>query len=311
MTNYYVMIKMKYWALFAILPLFVGIIIGISIQTSQAQLDEPRLGAALPGKSYGAATAGIVCGDRLCSESTPVAPMPKVIRVVKDSMPDFMPSLGFKSLSKFAGDSSNTYAVEFTVTAAEKDLMNIKIICKSDVETIATDVSRLSGLSTTTNVVRIKAMDPASITGEIISFQIARGAAPASPFGDRFIPGETAEPSIKEQQRALAIPEAEQPSLTIKQMELRDMSGEEPSVSTKGFVPKDPLADAELFRTVYTIQNVGGGDVSNVVIVVSSDAETVSAQLQGSLDPKHSTITVMIKAYDYESITAEIVSFES
>ena len=88
-------------------------------------------------------------------------------------------------------------------------------------------------------------------------------------------------------------------------------SGRVPSVSTKGFVPKDPLADAELFRTVYTIQNAGGGDVSNVVIRVSSDAETVSAQLQGFLDPKHSTITVMIRAYDYDSITAEIVSFES
>ncbi len=89
------------------------------------------------------------------------------------------------------------------------------------------------------------------------------------------------------------------------------MSGDEPSVSTKGFVPKDPLADAELFRVVYTIVNVGGGDVQNVSIIVTSDAETVSAQLQGSLDPKHSTITVMINAYDYSSITAEIVSFGS
>lgn len=305
------MTKMKYWALLAILPLFVGIIIGISIQTSEAQITDPRPGAQTPG-SFGAATKGIVCGDRLCNEATPVAPMP--IRLVvqqEESMPDFMPTLGFKSLSKFEGDSSNTYAVEFTLTAAEKSVKNIKIICTSDVETIETEVTRLRALATTTNVVRIKAMDPASITGEIISFQIARGAAPSSPSGDRFIPGETAEPSIKEQQRALAIPEAEQPSLTIKQMDLRDMSGDEPPVSTKGFVPKDPLADAELFRVVYTIVNVGGGDVKNVAIIVTSDAETVSAQLQGSLDPKHSTITVMIKAYDYSSITAEIVSFES
>ncbi len=172
MTYYYVMIKMKYWALFAILPLFVGIIIGISIQTSQAQLDEPRPGASISPKSYGAATAGIVCGDRLCSDSTPAAPMPMAIAVKQDRMPDFMPSLGFKSLSKFEGDSSNTYAVEFTVTAAEKDLENIKIICKTDVETIETEVSSLSALTTTRNMVRIQAMDPASITGEIISFQI-------------------------------------------------------------------------------------------------------------------------------------------
>jgi len=305
------MTKMKYWALLAILPLFVGIIIGISIQTSEAQITEPRPGAQTPG-SFGAATKGIVCGDRLCNEATPVAPMP--IRLVvqqEESMPDFMPTLGFKSLSKFAGDSANTYAVEFTVTAAERAVKNIKIKCTTDVETVETEITRLRALATTTNVVRIKAMDPASITGEIISFQIARGAPPTSPFGDPFIPGVAPEPSIKEQQRALAIPEAEQPSLTIKQMELRDMSGDEPQTSAKGFVPKDPLADAELFRVVYTVQNVGGGDVSNVMILVSSDAETVSAQLQGSLDPKHSTITVMIKAYDYSSITAEIISFES
>jgi len=305
------MIKMKYWALLAILPLFVGIVIGMSIQTSQAQLDEKRIGALAPS-SFGSVTAGIVCGDRLCNESTPAAPMPPVIRIQQDSMPDYMPSLGFKSLSKFQGDSSNTYAVEFTVTAADKDLMNIMIICKSDVETIATEVSRLSALTSTTNVVRIKAMDPESVTGEIISFQLARGAPPISPFGDPFVPGVAPEPSIKAQQRALVVPEpTTEPSLTITQQELRDMTGDAPSVTTKGFDPSDPLADAELYRTVYTIQNVGGGDVSNVVIRVSSDAETVSAQLQGFLDPKRSTITVMIKAFDYESITAEIVSFVS
>jgi len=304
------MIKIKYWALLAILPLFVGIIIGISIQTSEAQITEPRPGAQTPG-SFGAATKGIVCGDRLCNE------MP--IRLVvqqEESMPDFMPTLGFKSLSKFADDSPNTYAVEFTVTAGEKSVKNIKIICTTDVETVETEITRLRALATTTNVVRIKAMDPASITGEIISFQIARGAqaftidpVPKGAPGHAGVAGlgETPEPSIKAQ----AVPEAEQPSLTIKQMDLRDMSGDEPPVSTKGFVPKDPLADAELFRVVYNIVNVGGGDVENVAIIVTSDAETVSAQLQGSLDPKHSTITVMIRAYDYSSITAEIVSFDS
>ncbi len=68
------MTKTKYLALLVSLPLFVGIMIGMSIQISAAQLDEPRLGAAVPPKSYGSATAGIVCGDRLCSDSTPAAP---------------------------------------------------------------------------------------------------------------------------------------------------------------------------------------------------------------------------------------------
>ena len=310
------MIKTKYLALLAILPLFAGIMIGVSIQISAAQLDEPRLGASLSPKSYGSAAAGIVCGDRLCSDSTPVAPMPIAIRVIENKMPDFMPSLGFKSLSMFEGDSSNTYAVEFTVTAAERNLKSIKIICKTDVETIETEVSNLSALETTTNVIRIRAMDPASITGEIISFQIARGAS-AIPFDpmSKDAPGHAgirAEGTTPEQSTrgVQAVPE-DVPSLTLKQMQLQDMSGDEPQVSTKGLVAKDPLADAETFRAIYTVANVGGGDVQNVAILVSSDAETVSALLQGFLDPKHSTIAVMIKAYDPFSITAKIVSFES
>jgi len=309
------MIKTKYLVLLAIIPLFVGIMLGVSIQISAAQLDEPRPGASREQKSYGAATAGIVCGDRLCSEATPVAPMPIRLVVQEESMPDFMPSLGFKSLSILDGDSSNTYTVEFTVTAAEKALKNIKVVCKTDVETIETEISNLSALETTTNVLRIRAMDPASITGEILSFQIARGAEqfPFDPVS-KAAPGHKGAqtPIVPEQEfRGAQIPEAEQPSLILEQMELRDMSGDEPSLSTKGFVPKGPLDDAELFRVVYTIQNVGGGDVRNVAIQVSSDAEIVSALLQGFLDPKHSTITVMIKAFDYSSITAEIVSFGS
>ncbi len=165
------MTKTKYWALLAILPLFVGIMIGMSIQISQAQLDEPRPGAQTP-KSYGSATAGIVCGDRLCSDSTPAAPMPIAIKVIQAPMPDYMPTLGFVSVNKFSGDSPNTYAVVFTVTAGQANLENIMILCKTDVDTLETSVSSLAALTTTKNMVRINAMDPASISGEIISFQI-------------------------------------------------------------------------------------------------------------------------------------------
>ncbi len=324
------MIKTKYLVLLAVLPLFAGIMIGASTQFSLviAAFAPDLIGDAyalqkakgssglVPPHSFGAATAGIVCGDRLCSEATPVAPMQIRLVVQEDRMPDFMPSLGFKSLSMFDGDSSNTYAVEFTVTAAEKDLKSITIVCKTDVERIETVVSDLAALTTTTNVLRIKAMDPASITGEILSFQIARGAEqfpfdPVSkaPPGHQ---GAQTTPIVPEQEfRGVQPQEAEQPSLILKQQDLRDMSGDEPQVSTKKFVPGQPIDDAELFRVVYTILNVGGGDVQNVAIVVSSDVDTVTAVLQGSLETKRSTIAVMIKAFDYSSITAKIVSFGS
>jgi len=162
---------MKYLALLAILPIFAAIIVASNIGTSDAAVAKGSPGAVDP-KSYGSATAGIVCGDRLCDEATPTAPMPPVINVQEGSMPDFMPSLGFVSVSKFSGDSPNTYAVVFSVTAGKENLENIKIFCKTDVDTLETEVLSLTALTTSKNMVRIQAMDPASITGEIISFQI-------------------------------------------------------------------------------------------------------------------------------------------
>ena len=165
------MTKKKYWALLAILPIFAAMIVANNIGTSDAAVATGSPGLVTP-KSYGSATEGIVCGDRLCSDSTPAAPMPPVVRVQEESMPDFMPSLGFVSMGKFSGDSPNTYAVVFTVTAGKANLENIKIVCYTDVETLETSVSSLTALTTAKNMIRIQAMDPSSIRGEIISFQI-------------------------------------------------------------------------------------------------------------------------------------------
>ncbi len=142
-----------------------------NIGTSDAAVATGSPGMTSP-KSYGAATAGIVCGDRLCDESTPAAPMPPVVIVQEERMPDYMPSLALVSVNKFSGESPNTYAVIFTVTAGKANLENIKIFCKTDVETLESEVSSLTALTTTPTMVRINAMDPTSVTGEIISFQI-------------------------------------------------------------------------------------------------------------------------------------------
>ncbi len=166
------MTQMKYLALLAILPIFAAIIVASNISTSDAAIAQGKPGALSGPGSFGSATAGIVCGDRLCNEATPTAPMPPVMNVQEGSMPDFMPSLGFVSVSKFSGSSPNTYAVVFTVTAGQENLENIKIFCETDVDTLETEVLSLTALTTATNMVRIQAMDPASITGKIISFGI-------------------------------------------------------------------------------------------------------------------------------------------
>jgi len=58
----------------AVLPLFIGIMIGMSVETIQAQVGEgltdKRIGAKTP-KNYAAMTSGIVCGDKLCGDATP------------------------------------------------------------------------------------------------------------------------------------------------------------------------------------------------------------------------------------------------
>ncbi len=168
------MTKMKYLSLLAILPILSAIIVASNIGTSFAGTEkaEGKPGGLSGPQSFGAATAGIVCGDRLCSEITPTAPMPPVMNVLEESMPEFMPSLEFVSVHTFSAASPNTYAVVFKVTSGSANLENIKIFCKTDVDTLETEVSSLTASTTATNMVRIKAMDPASITGEIISFQI-------------------------------------------------------------------------------------------------------------------------------------------
>ena len=289
------MIKTKYWALLVILPIFAALIVANKIGTSDAVVAKGSPGTLAPG-SFGAATAGIVCGDRLCSESTPVAPMPMAISVIEeDDMPDYMPSLGLKSISKFMSDAKNTYVVEFTVTAAEKNLENITITCTTDVETIETTITRLPALTSTTNVVRILAMDPASITGGIISFQIAEGV-------EDFIAFET----LKELAKVPGLPTAE---LSLAQA-LEPTETATTEIPTKGFVPMSPEDAATTYRVVYRVSNALDSNVLDVMILVSSDVETVVGDLQGYLEIKRSAISVLIKAFDPASITAEIIGFD-
>lgn len=291
------MIKTKYWALLVILPIFAALIVANNIGTSDAVVAKGSPGTLAPG-SFGAATAGIVCGDRLCSESTPVAPMPMAISVIEeDDMPDYMPSLGLKSISKFMSDAKNTYVVEFTVTAAEKNLENITITCTTDVETIETTITRLPALTSTTNVVRILAMDPASITGEIISFQIAEGV------GD-FIAFET----LKELATVPGLPPAE---LSLTQITEPTETSAIPGESVTKFDPKSPEETAPTYRVVYRVSNAVDTNVQDVMILVSSDVETVVGDLQGHLEIKRSAISVMIKAFDPASITAEIIGYDT
>jgi len=167
--------KTKYWALLAIVPLLVGIQIGMSFQINDAEAI-PAKGSpgTLSPKSYGSATAGIVCGDRLCSEiGTPSASMPSVLTVIEAEMPSYMPTLDFKETYGFHNDADDTYAIRFGFTAGDRDLKNIIIECKSDVFTHEIVIESLKAFESATGFSRIKALDPASITGSIVAFELA------------------------------------------------------------------------------------------------------------------------------------------
>ncbi len=98
--------------------------------------------------------------------------------------------------------------------------------------------------------------------------------------------------------------------LVLKQLFEPKQSHDNSVKSTKGFVPRGDDFDATTYRVVYLVQNFGETDVRNVEILLDSDTEIVHGELQGNLDPKHSTISVLIKAVDPASINAEIIGYE-
>ena len=166
------MIKTKYWALLATVPLFVGILIGMSVQTHDAEAIKAEGTGLSSPKSYGSATAGIVCGDRLCSEiNLPYASMP--LEVTEADMPSYMPTLDFKETYGFHNDADDTWSIRFGFTAGDRDLKNIIIQCKSDVFEHEIVVESLKAYESAVGFSRIKALDPASITGDIVSFELA------------------------------------------------------------------------------------------------------------------------------------------
>jgi len=82
-------------------------------------------------------------------------------------------------------------------------------------------------------------------------------------------------------------------------------------IPTKGFVPRSADDDATTFQVLYRVINAVDSDVQNVEISVSSDTQTVSGELPGDLHPtRNSIISVLIKAHDPTSISAEIVDFD-
>ncbi len=160
-----------------------------------------------------------------------------------------------------------------------------------------------------------------SLSASSLTEAEARGVVVTSSIeDDRFkghsghsVTAQTPEPSAKAQQVAQAT-ETEAVSLSLEEFEFdgksTNVSNDATTQNVKKFVPRADDYGLETFNAIYSVVKSGDGDVRNIEIMVSSDTETVSAQLLGELDVKHSVIAVEIKAVDPASISAEIISFE-
>ncbi len=159
---------------------FVGLIAGISIatiDTATAQMLNPTHPdvSRLSPKSFGAATAGIVCGDRLCSEPQPDFDIEEdtPIGLVDDDA--HTPSISNVIIDRLRPSSSQdniSYRITFTVTSGDIDLRNIELEVQSDIDRTEFEISSLNALKSSVNVIRIKAIDPDSINGGITGYSL-------------------------------------------------------------------------------------------------------------------------------------------
>ncbi len=159
---------------------FVGLIAGISIatiDTATAQMLNPTHPdvSRLSPKSFGSATAGIVCGDRLCSEPQPDFDIEEdtPIGLVDDDA--HTPSVSNVVIDKLRPSSSQdniSYRITFTVTSGDIDLRNIELEVQSDIDRTEFEISSLNALKSSVNVIRIKAIDPDSINGGITGYSM-------------------------------------------------------------------------------------------------------------------------------------------
>ena len=165
--------KTKTIGLFTILSLFVIAVAPDYLGAADATKAEGSPGTPSP-KSYGSATSDVVCGDRLCDESISADTMTaKTVKVTYEDMPAYMPTIRTVQVSNFSGESDFTFNAIYEITAGDRNLENIMVHVTSDMDSMNLTISGLFALDDSTNIIRINAMDPMTITAKIVGFQLS------------------------------------------------------------------------------------------------------------------------------------------
>ncbi len=97
------------------------------------------------------------------------------ISVVTAADDSHTPTVSLVSIDRFRESSSQeniSYRITFTATAGDVDLRNVEFEVLSDIDRVEMELSSLNALSSSVNVIRIKALDPDSITGEVTSYTL-------------------------------------------------------------------------------------------------------------------------------------------
>jgi len=169
----------KIIAVAGMLAVIAGIVVATTMEQAQAQLNptHPDVQRLSPS-SFGSKTAGIVCGDRLCSEAVskisiePDTPIGEIRSEDSNAPTAKLISIDKYTSAPYAGEIGISYRVTFSVTSGDTNLRDIQIHGQSDIDTIDLTISSLSSYKSSVQVIRIHAIEADSITGKIVSYSL-------------------------------------------------------------------------------------------------------------------------------------------
>ncbi len=174
--------QQKMIALAGILAIVASITVVSTLDQVQAVQSEPtsaEITKVIAPKLYGSNTD--VCGDRLCSEPQSVIDIEETHNIGSISTEDSAaPTASLISIDKYVSagspgrDGSVTYKITYRVTAGDSALKDIQIHANTDLGDWDFSISSLGALKSSVNVARLQAMDPDSITGEIVHYTVVK-----------------------------------------------------------------------------------------------------------------------------------------
>ncbi len=180
----------KIIAVAGMLAVIAGIFVATSMEQAQAQQAgvNPVNPNAPVAKAYGQKTAGVVCGDRLCSEATSKIDIEETHTVGSistegsDAPHAELISIERYTKAPYADTAGISYKITFSLTGGDTNLRDIQIHVQSDLDNFDYEVSNLNSLSSSIHVIRIHALNPDSITGELVGYTLT-GPTSSGPAG--------------------------------------------------------------------------------------------------------------------------------